>query len=156
MRSHACAALAAAALSLGCTDYDRVGAPGTQGGPLDAPYGALEPRLAALDAMGGRRAPVTLRMTRTTVEGVPIRFELVVTPGLAVLSVDERADGGGVRVDSLPTLVLVRFVPGQFVGGVEVRKERLEPTDPGAARAMPGTYVLVEPRCVTGDCTAVF
>ena len=123
---------------------------------LDAPFGALEPRLAALDAFAGRRSPVALSMVRHTIEGVPIAYSLYVRAGLAHLTSDERADGGGRRTDSLTALALVRYVPAEWVGNVEVRKERLEPVDAAGARARAGTYLLVHPRCLAGPCTETF
>ena len=124
---------------------------------LDAPYGAAEPRIVALDAMAGRRGSITLRMRRTTIEGQPIDFVLVVRQGAATLVIDERADGGGVRSELLQSMQLVRYVPSRWVNEVEVEKERLEPVaNPADARAVPGTYLLVHPRCVTGPCTEVF
>ena len=124
---------------------------------IDASYGALEPRIAALDAMAGRRGALTLRMLRTTVEGQPIAFVLVVREGAASLVIDERADGGGIRTGSLPSMRLVREIPSRWVNDVEVEKERFEVVaDPAAARGVPGTYLLVHPRCLTAPCTELF
>jgi hypothetical protein len=118
-------------------------------------YGDGASRATAYYAFTGKRAPVALAMTRYTIEGQPIYSEIKTQLGVAVLTVDERKDGGTVRTDTLKSLVFVRYVPGRIVNGVEVEKERLEVADPGAI--MQGAiYLLVEPACLTGPCTHVF
>jgi hypothetical protein len=123
---------------------------------IDAEYGALEPRIVALDAFAGRRGPVTLRMTRHSVEGTRIVHELAVDGGKAVLSIDERADGGGVRRYTLTALQLVRYEPGRWAGNVEVEKDRFVAVDPVVARATAGVYLLAHPSCLSAPCSEVF
>jgi hypothetical protein len=123
---------------------------------IDAEYGALEPRIVALDAFAGRRSPVTLRMTRHSIEGAEIAHELAVEPGKAVLSIDERAEGGGVRRYTLAALQLVRYEPGRWAGNVELEKDRFVAVDPIAARGTPGVYLLADPKCLSAACSQVF
>jgi hypothetical protein len=123
---------------------------------LAATYGALEPRLAALDALAGRRSPVVLRMEQHTVEGVGIVSWLIVSEGHAELSVDETADGGGVRTYAFTALQLVRYEPSRWVGNVEVEKDHFVPADAATARNVPGAYLLVHPRCLSEACAEVF
>jgi hypothetical protein len=125
-------------------------------GEIDAPYGALEPRLLALDAFAGRRGPVVLRVERHTIEGARIVYRLAVQVGAAALSSDLREDGGGVRTDVLGSVLLVRYVPSRWQGNVEVTKEHFVVVEPAAARVTPGTYLLVHPRCLTAPCTELF
>ena len=123
---------------------------------IDAPYGVLEPRLLALDAFAGRRRPVVLRMERHTIEGARIVYRLAAQSGAAALSSDLREDGGGVRTDVMGSVLLVRYVPSRWQGDVEVTKEHFVAAEPTAARATPGTYLLVHPRCLTAPCTELF
>jgi hypothetical protein len=123
---------------------------------IDVEYGALQPRIVALDAFAGRRSPVALRMTRHSVEGVEIVHELAVEPGKAALSIDERAEGGGVRRYTLTALQLVRYEPGRWAGNVEVEKDHFVAVDPAAARGTPGVYLLAHPRCLSAPCSEVF
>ncbi|MGH7717576.1 MAG: hypothetical protein ACREON_01865 [Gemmatimonadaceae bacterium] len=126
-------------------------------GTIAARYGELEPRIAALDAFAGRRDPVVVRMERSSVEGVTIVHVLDASRGRAVLSIDETADGGGVRTYTLSSLQLVRLVPGRWEGNVEVAKERFEVVDIATARAQPAdTYLLVHPKCLTDACAETF
>ncbi|MDQ3996877.1 MAG: hypothetical protein M3303_07635, partial [Gemmatimonadota bacterium] len=118
------------------------------GEAIDAEYGALAPRLVALDAFGGRRDLVRLRMTRHTIEGARIVEELSVDAGKAVLSIDERADGGGVRRYTLSNLQLVRYEPARWEGNVEIEKERFVAVSAAAAAATPGVYLLAHPKCL--------
>jgi hypothetical protein len=123
---------------------------------IEVEYGALEPRILALDAFAGRRSSVALRMTRHSVEGAAIVHELAVDVGKAVLSIDERADGGGVRRYTLTALRLVRYEPGRWAGNVEVEKDRFVAVDPAAARGTPGVYLLAHPKCLSAPCAEVF
>lgn len=124
-------------------------------GATTTEYGDGASRATAYYAFTGKRAPVALAMTRYTIEGQPIYFSIETQMGVAVLTVDERKDGGKVRTDTLKSLAFVRLVPGRIVNGVEVEKERLEVADPGVIT--PGViYLLVEPACLTGPCTRVF
>lgn len=123
---------------------------------LAAAYGALEPRLAALDAVAGRRSPVVLRMEQHSVEGVGIVSWLIVSEGHAELSIDETADGGGVRIYAFSALQLVRYEPGRWAGNVEIEKDRFVPADAATARGVPGVYLLVHPRCLSEACAEVF
>jgi hypothetical protein len=123
---------------------------------IDVEYGALEPRILALDAFEGRRGPVALRMARHTVEGAAIVHELAVEVGKAVLSIDERADGGGVRRYTLTALQLVRYEPGRWAGNVEVEKDRFVAVDAAAARRSSGVYLLAHPKCLGAPCAEVF
>ena len=124
--------------------------------PSAAEYGELEPRVAALEAFAGDRVAVTLRMVRHSVEGVEIAFQLTARDGVAQLSIDERADGGGVRRYDLDALQLVRYVPSRWEGNVEVAKDFFMAIDVADARAQPGVYLLVHPRCLTTPCAEVF
>jgi hypothetical protein len=154
------AAIAAAAIAVTACSAERLvvdagrTAPGTD--PIEAPYGALEPRIVALDALAGRRAPVMLRMERVTIEGARIVYLLSVQQGAALLSADLREDGGGVRTEAITALQLVRYVPSRWQGNVEVTKEHFVAVQPAVARATPGTYLLVHPRCLTAPCSEVF
>lgn len=116
----------------------------------------LEPRLTALDAFAGRRTAVTLEMVRHSVEGVPIVQRLTVSNGTATLKIDERADGGGVRTYTLSALQLARYVPSVWQGNVEISKDRLEAVDPASARGQAGVYLVVAPRCLSGQCVEAF
>jgi hypothetical protein len=124
--------------------------------PVTAAYGELEPRVKALEAFNGDRGAVTLRMTQHSVEGVAIVSELTAREGRVVLSIDERADGGGIRTYTLDALALARYVPSRWVGNVEVEKDHLVAVTVAAARAQPGVYLLVHPRCLTNPCAEVF
>jgi hypothetical protein len=126
------------------------------GETIDVEYGALEPRILALDVFAGRRGPVRLRMTRHSVEGTEIVHELAVEVGKAVLSIDERAEGGGVRRYTLTTLQLVRYEPGRWADNVEVEKDHFVAVDAAAARGSPGVYLLAHPRCLSAPCSEVF
>jgi hypothetical protein len=124
-------------------------------GATTTEYGDGASRATAYNAFTGKRAPVALAMTRYTVEGQPIYFSIQTQMSVAVLTVDERKDGGTVRTDTLKSLAFARYIPGRFVNGVEVEKDRLEVADPNVIT--PGTiYILVEPACLTGPCTHVF
>lgn len=124
--------------------------------PLAAAYGELEPRVKALEAFNGDRGPVTLRMTRHSVEGVAIVSDLAARAGEVVLSIDERADGGGIRTYTLDALQLARYVPSRWVGNEEVEKDHLVAVTVAAARTQPGVYLLVHPRCLTSSCVEAF
>jgi hypothetical protein len=126
------------------------------GETIDVQYGAIAPRLIALEAFQGRRDPVRLRMTRHTIEGAQIVHELSVGAGAAVLFIDERADGGGVREYALNALQLVRYEPGRWEGNAEVEKDRLVAVSPAAAAATPGVYLLAHPKCLSAPCAEVF
>lgn len=124
-------------------------------GAITTEYGDGAARATAYYAFTGKRAPVALVMTRFTVEGQPIYFSIETQSGVAVLTVDERKDGGKIRTDTLKSLAFVRYIPGRVVNGVEVEKERLEVADP-AVLMQGAVYILVEPACLTGSCTHVF
>ncbi|HTE47284.1 MAG TPA: hypothetical protein VK636_18685 [Gemmatimonadaceae bacterium] len=124
-------------------------------GVVTTEYGDGASRATAYFAFTGKRAPVALRMTRYTVEGQPIYSSIQTQFGVAVFTLDERADGGRIRTDSLKDIAFVRYVPGRIVNGVEVAKERLEVADPSVVE-QGGIYLLVEPACLTGACTRVF
>jgi hypothetical protein len=126
------------------------------GAAVTAAYGELEPRVKALEAFNGDRGPMTLRMTRHSIEGVAIVSELTARAGEVVLSIDERADGGGIRTYTLDALQLARYVPSRWVGNVEVEKDHLVAVTVAAARTQPGVYLLVHPRCLTSSCAEVF
>ena len=123
---------------------------------IEAQPGALEPRVAALNAFNGDRAPLTLRMQNHTVEGVTVISYLSASKGRALLEIDERADGGGIRSYTLDALVLVELLPSRWENNVELEKERWVRVDPRSAQPRAGVYYLVHPRCLTGSCTEVF
>ncbi|MEP6491942.1 MAG: hypothetical protein ABJF01_04660 [bacterium] len=124
-------------------------------GAIPTEYGDGASRAMAYFAFTGKRAPVSLAMTRFTVEGRPIYSSIETQSGRAIFTIDERADGGTLRTDTLRSLAFVRYVPGRIVNGVEVAKERIEVADPSAL-ANGGVYLLVEPACLTGACTRAF
>ena len=139
-----------------CAASDRAAAPDDESSTVEAAYGALDPRVAALRAFNGERDPVTLSMTLSTVEGAPIKSELVASAGRAILTIDERMDGGGVRVDTLTALSLVRYVPSRWVGNVEVEKDHFEAVGTDVHAAAGDVFLLVDPQCLTGPCSRVF
>jgi hypothetical protein len=79
-------------------------------------YGDPAPRIRALRAIATGSGSVRLRMVRTTVEGDPITYYLIVDGGSARLFVDWRQDrfGGGraITEDRLTNLWLVRMNVG--------------------------------------------
>jgi hypothetical protein len=163
IRPAAVLAFATALVSAACADTSGTDSPidqqprtSARGDTVDAPYGAAEPRINVIDALAGRRSAITLRMQRFTVEGVSIVWVLSATRGEAVLRIDERLDGGGIRSYTLSDLRLVEYVPSRWVNNVEVEKEKMVPVDAATARARSGVYLLVAPHCLTAPCAEVF
>jgi hypothetical protein len=124
-------------------------------GPSTVQYGELAPRLAAMKVFNGSGSPIELAMTRYTVEGRPIYYQLIVARGTATLRMDERADGGPDVTTTLTRLTLVRLVPAYIVNNVEVEKERLEVVDPASSPG-PGTYALMDAACLPILCGTFF
>ena len=156
--SHLNVALIVALSALGCsssTEPLRIESNSVRADTLNVAYGDLAPRLTALDAMASRRAPIVLRMERFSVEGTKIIFYLEARPGRATVTIDERGDGGGIRTYTLSTLTLVRYEPSVWNNNVEVRKERFVPVDNPPSESA-GTYLLVDPICLTSQCIVVF
>jgi hypothetical protein len=143
-------------VAVGACASDTVPGPKEDDSTVVAPYGALEPRLMALRAFNGERDAVTLSMTVSTIEGAPIRSEFVASAGRAILTIDERADGGAVRVDTLSALSLVRYVPSRWVGNVEVEEDHFEAVGADVHAAPGDVFLLVDPRCLSGPCSRVF
>jgi hypothetical protein len=108
-------------------------------------------RVRAVEAFRGARAALDTSFVMHTIEGTPIRYRVVATRGSAVLTIDERADGGGVRTETVTSLALVLIRPAVWRDGVEVAKEQVVEVEPADARRVPGTYYL-RGRCAAQAC----
>jgi hypothetical protein len=146
--------VAAALFALAACSSDSPAGPADDA--IDAPFGALEPRMIALDAFQGGIPPVKLRMVLHTVEGARVEYTLEARANLAILTSDLRRNGGALRTDTLTALTLVRYYPAVWENNVEVRKERFEVADLDAPLLVEGTYLLMHPRCLLGPCTELF
>jgi hypothetical protein len=116
---------------------DVSGVPAEIGGTFEnVSYGDPSPRVRALRAFTTGSGSVRLRMVRTTVEGDPITFYLVVDGRSARLFVDWRQDrfggGRGITEDVFTELWLVRMNAG------DEPPSRVDPESPLPA----GVYAL--------------
>ena len=132
--------------TLGPTQPDVTAVPNEIGGTFETvAYGDAASRVRALRAFTSKSGTVRLRMVRTTIEGDPITYYLVVDGGTARLFVDWRRDrfggGRGITDERLTDLWLVRMNTGDRA------PTRVDPNGPLPA----GVYSLHGLICPNAD-----